>query len=496
MLENASPEMPKTSEEWADYARDLQKSRQPKEALAAAVTALKLDPKRSDMWDFIGLLLLAKGRWQEAARYLYEAKNLAPESAIIRSHYAIALMEEGQLSDAYQEIKTALKADPKSADALYVKGEIFCRTGHYDLAIVSYRAARENKSLRHAATFGEAFGSFITSNFEAGMELMVLAEPVFDPMPLLDWKGVSSPDLHLVLCGEYGFGDLIQFIRYVPYLKRKVRQVTLSLPYALMRLIKNNFPEYSIYVYHVPESEHANLPPLVSETLPQEAGARCFYDHLPHFLGPPFDPLARNVPYIKADPTSSAAWSEKFASVPRPRIAIAWSGNSLNQNNHNRSIPFEELRPLIDLAGPHLISFQRDGQIEAAKAGIFDATPFISDFADSAAAMAEVDLVISVCSAPAHLAGAMGKPVWTLLAFNADWRWLIGREDSIWYPTMRLFRQPEPKAWSGVIEKVLKEVEALLSGKKDVLEPPIFKGPVLKRNAKAIQLASFEDDLR
>ncbi|MFY9288923.1 MAG: hypothetical protein WAO98_10530, partial [Alphaproteobacteria bacterium] len=343
--------------------------------------------------------------------------------------------------------------------------------------------------------FGQAFAHFMIGDYDEGMKLMMEAEPAIVDIALPNWDGKTDPNLHVVACGEYGFGDIMQFIRYVRALQSRVGKVTLSIPYHLLRLIHFNFPEFPLHVYQVPDHEKASLPKNASEQVPRDARAKCFYMDLPHLLGP-FDALSECVPYLKADPKLVPFWKEKLASIPHPRIGLAWSGNPLNQNNHNRSIPFDELKPLINLAGPHLISLQRGDEQKLIKnTGVFDASPYIKDFADTAAALEEIDLLITVCSAPTCLAGAMGKPTWTLLAFNPDWRWLIEREDSIWFPKTRLFRCQKPKDWAGTIEKTCAELKQYLEGNGSVLFPPKFMGQNKRQHPNALILSNFESKI-
>ena len=210
-------------------------------------------------------------------------------------------------------------------------------------------------------------------------------------------------------------------------------------------------------------------------------------------LGETFDPLRERVPYLHADPALVAVWRERLAKVPHPRIGIVWSGNPRHTNDHKRSIARSVLEPLVKLAGAHLVSMQI-GATDDPQIGAFDAAPFMTDFADSAALLSELDLLITIDSGPAHLAGALGVPVWTLLPFNPDWRWLLGREDTLWYPTMRLFRQPKPGAWGDVLVDVCKETKKFLAGDKAVLQPKPWVGEALTRHPQALLLPGIETE--
>jgi hypothetical protein len=219
-----------------------------------------------------------------------------------------------------------------------------------------------------------------------------------------------------------------------------------------------------------------------------DASWRCSYPTLANFSEGAFDPLANKIPYLKVNDELAAIWRKRLAHIPHPRIGLVWT-TPWEMNNPFRVMKFEALKPLIDIARPHLISLQLGPEAKlAADAGIFDVSPFISDFADSAALISELDLVITLDSAPAHLAGALGKPVWVFLPFNAEWRWLIGREDSIWYPTMRLFRQTRPQDWSDVLLRICVDIKSFLSGDKSTLNPPPWNGVTLNRHPHAVPL--------
>jgi hypothetical protein len=183
----------------------------------------------------------------------------------------------------------------------------------------------------------------------------------------------------------------------------------------------------------------------------------CPAGSLPLALRTEVSSIPANVPYLAAQEERVSAWRERIGHLPSPRIAVAWSGSADHANDRNRSIAFARLAPL--LAGGSIISVQRelrDGDAEALARlpNVTHVGDALSDFDDTAAVMALADLVIGVDTSVVHLAGAMGRPVWVLLPFQPDWRWLLDRDDSPWYPTARLFRQPKPGDWESVIAQV------------------------------------------
>jgi ADP-heptose:LPS heptosyltransferase len=183
----------------------------------------------------------------------------------------------------------------------------------------------------------------------------------------------------------------------------------------------------------------------------------CALMSLPLAFGTRADSMPSEVPYLHADAVRVARWRERLADAAAPRIGLAWSGSRMLRNDANRSIALERLAPLA-APGRTLVAVQKDirdaDRASLAALGVRDFSDTLGDFADTAALVESLDLVISVDTAAAHLAGALGKPVWVLLPFSPDWRWLLDREDNPWYPTARLFRQPRPGDWDEPIARV------------------------------------------
>jgi hypothetical protein len=191
---------------------------------------------------------------------------------------------------------------------------------------------------------------------------------------------------------------------------------------------------------------------------------------------------------LQAPVTWQAPWRAYCANLPPPRIGLVWSGNPAHRNDHNRSLKPAQVAPLFQHLGPHLVSLQKGSAASALPAGLCDAASHLDDFAALAGLIETLDLVISVDTAPAHLAGMLGKPVWILLPFLPDWRWLLGREDSPWYPTARLFRQEKPSSWPQVVARVMAEAERLIAGDQTVLTPQPWPKPALRQHPQAIAL--------
>jgi hypothetical protein len=187
-----------------------------------------------------------------------------------------------------------------------------------------------------------------------------------------------------------------------------------------------------------------------------------------HLFGTRLETIPAKVPYLAADSPTVAAFRERIGAAPGLKVGLAWAGNPDHWNDRNRSLELATLAPLFEVEGALFFSLQKGPRaVEIEEAGltdrIIDLSPALGDFADTAAALSCLDLVISVDTAVAHLAGALGKPVWTLLAYAPDWRWLMDRADSPWYPTMRLYRQPALGNWRAAIEQAAKDLRRVAS---------------------------------
>jgi ADP-heptose:LPS heptosyltransferase len=184
--------------------------------------------------------------------------------------------------------------------------------------------------------------------------------------------------------------------------------------------------------------------------------------------------IPNKVPYVKAPELAARKWSSRLAAMPRPRVGLAWAGSPAHLNDHNRSIALRTLAPLLAVEGVHFVSLQKEvAAADAAllrKHGVTQLGGELSDFSDTAAAIAALDLVVSVDTAVAHLAGAMGKAVLLLLPFLPDWRWMLDRADSPWYPTLRLFRQERSGDWSDPIER-LRQVLPIAARREAAKQP-------------------------
>jgi hypothetical protein len=267
------------------------------------------------------------------------------------------------------------------------------------------------------------------------------------------WLGDTSLEGRTILLhAEQGMGDAIQFARYVPLVAQRARSVVLEVHRPLKSLLGRL--EGAAAVFNLGD-------PLPSFDL------QCPLLSLPLAFGTELGTIPGREPYLRSSDASRMIWSERLPQRQPLRVGLVWAGNPELKNDRNRSIPLERMAPLLAMPGVQFVSLQRDvrsGDAEVLMRSdqLTDISADLQDFDDTAAVVSLLDLVIAVDTAVAHLAGALGKPVWLLLPFGPDPRWMLDREDSPWYPTARLFRQPKRGDWDFVLARVCQEVGNLV----------------------------------
>ncbi len=266
------------------------------------------------------------------------------------------------------------------------------------------------------------------------------------------WNGAPMPGKTLLIHDEQGFGDTLQFMRLARQAKaRSGANLVLEVTPPLFSLAKRMGGFDTI---------------LERGTLPPAFDSFCELMSLPMVMGLTLDDLPGPMPYLTADPARVKTWRRKLADLPRPWVALVWAGSPTHTNDANRSMRLNDFAPLADGFEGTFLAVQKgpsaaeaDSPPEGMRIKALDET--IRDFEDTAAILTVADLLISVDSSPVHLAGALGRPAWVLLPLVPDWRWLLGRDDSPWYPSLRLFRQPSLGDWAGVMSRLRGELAAL-----------------------------------
>jgi tetratricopeptide (TPR) repeat protein len=441
---------------WNNLGNALRDLGRRDEAVAALRTAWGLDPFYAEAYFNLGVLLHHEAALSAAAPAYRHALATRPDFAEAATNLGAALLDLGQGDDALVWQQRALAIAPDSPRAHVNHGVVLYGMGRTGDAIAAFREAlrrapdhaQAHVNLAHAllmaGRFGEGWREY-EWRWRGGI-------PDLHPRPFdrPRWRGEPLAGRTLLLHAEQGLGDTLQFIRYAPLLAARGARVIVEAPQSLCRLLTTVPGVTSVVATGQP------LPPFDWHLPLMSAPGAC--DTTP-------ERIPAGGPYLSADPALRAAWHERLAQSlpPVPRVGLVWAGAPrqhdprLSAADSRRSIPPALLGPLLATSGVAFVSLQK-GRAAADLAGrdlpIFDATDQLSDFADTAALVDALDLVISVDTSVAHLAGALGKPVWILSRFDGCWRWQTGRSDSPWYPTARLYRQTAPGDWPGVIARV------------------------------------------
>lgn len=428
-------------------ARAYLAANQNEAALAAAEAALAQGGCRSEALFLHGTALNACGRPVEAIVSLSEAALGAPKHAATWLNMGNAHMDLDKFDEGEAHIRAAVSLDPALVEAHISLGFVLASRGQLNAAIAAYEHA-----LMLAPESGEAHWNLATAlllagDFERGFQEYEWRKRhqnfrrYFRQLPGPVWTGFHLADTTILVHAEQGLGDTIQLTRYATQLAAKGARVVLACSKPLVALLRT----------------HAD----VAEVVPRDGPLPpydCWVDQmsLPRLLGTTPDDIPGASGYLTAAPDRQSAWAARLGDA---RIGIVWAGNPLHSNDVRRSLTLETLRRL---AIPGMVSLQVGPRAhEAEQLGLLDPSPDLADYAETAALVANLDLVITVDTSVAHLAGALGVPVWIMLPYAPDWRWMIDRRDSPWYRSARLFRQSEPGNWIGVVDQVRAELASL-----------------------------------
>lgn len=453
---------------WYNRSLMLRGADRSDDALQSVQQAIIHDAQLSDAWDMAGTLLREAGRLDEAATHHAKAIDLQPDNIRYRSNYAILLMSKEDLRGAYSAVRDSERLDVECLS--FALGNVLRAAGYTEKAIPHYQRVSRLMPDSPEALMNEAMAWLQIGEMEQAWALWKkLPDNKESLQQIPRWQGEKVR--HLLLHEEQGIGDALQCVRYIPLIRGLADKITLQLNSALQRLITFNFPDVVV---------------ITLEDVAPVADARAQLMALPALLGTTLDTIPATIPYLCVEP---AWYAGQLEIVELPRIGFVWAGNPGHRNNRNRSLELKQLAPVTKAAKGHGVSLQkwRDKDVVGLEAaGLIDAEPFLTDFAATAALIMELDLIITVDTSVAHLAGALGKPVWVLVPFDPDWRWMLGREDSPWYPTLRLFRQNKPYDWDSVLTFMASELHKFLQSDYSVLEAKRLKGPPLRQNPHAL----------
>jgi tetratricopeptide (TPR) repeat protein len=448
--------------DWCNRGAILDQLRRSDEALTSYDRALTLEPELAGAHFNRAGVLRDQGRLDEALVGYDRAIAINPQFVDAYAQSGPTLRELGRVEEAIARLDRAIELDPNHVAALASRGYCLRETGRLAAAEADYSRAIELDARAASAYVGRGLVRLARGDWERGFRdyeyRAGISEPAYAPLPYPRWTGEAMPGLHLVLLAEQGLGDMIQFCRFAPILSGRGIQVTLLTSPLLQRLF-TTLAGVTVGTSHqdivAPNARLVRWLPLMS---------------VPGVLRLTPATVPAQVPYLSAEPERVAQWGARLGSDGF-RIGINWhSGPSAQWRRRKRNIPLAQFAPLAAIPQVRLISLQQGPATdEITHVAFADRIEPLGDFdrdgafIDTAAVMQHLHLVVSCDTSIAHLAGALARPVFAALPVGADWRYLTDRNDSPWYPTMRLFRQNKQNEWDGVLARIAETTAAIAS---------------------------------
>jgi Flp pilus assembly protein TadD len=435
LLEQAARYRP-DSDVWLNLARARLEMGDHSAALDAADEVLGMAGPSAEALYLRGTALNGLHHPEAALDALLDAAALEPGHAATWLNLGNAYADLDQMETAEHHICRAIDLDPSMVEAHASLGFVLCSQGRYATAMRACKAALDIAPRSPEAHWNLATALLLTGDYIAGFQEYEWHKRHRDfrgyyrDLPGHLWTGGPLDGQILLVDADQGIGDTIQLARYMPQLAASGARVLLACSTHLIPLLAAQ-PGLSGVV-----ARNGSLP-----------AYDCWVDQmsLPRLFGTTPGTIPSPAGYLAADRARQRRWAER---LPDARIGLCWAGNPDHSNDRRRSMPIEAVQALVR---PGMVSLQTGSRAhEAGALGLQDLSPYLTDFAETAAMIANLDLVITVDTAVAHLAGALGVPVWVMLPHAPDWRWLAGRDDTPWYSTMRLFRQKAPGDWNGV----------------------------------------------
>lgn len=425
------------------------------EAVAAFNEAIGLKPDYAKAHYGLGLVRQMQKRWDEALVHYSRALTYNPGYIDALNNTGVILKEQGKLADAAAQHERALDLKPDHGHTHYNLGLVREEEGRLDDALACYAQAQRFAPDEADAHWNEALIRLLRGEYARGWQQYEWRHtrshtaPPRDGMPL--WQGEDLRGRTILLQAEQGYGDTIQFVRYAAMLKERGAKVVVACQAGLPSLIQTATGVDEVIGWDTPCTTADFYIPLLS---------------VPKAFGTTMDTIPAALPYLRPAAEKVAAWRDKL-SAPGLNVGLVWRGNPGNSINHKKSIPLEALAPLLVTPGVSWSIIQADATPEdiatlSGHGAVHARGPALTDWAETAALVSALDLVISVDTGVAHLAGALGRRVWVPLSFIPDWRWLLDQPDSPWYPTARLYRQTAFGDWPAVISRVKADLVALV----------------------------------
>jgi tetratricopeptide (TPR) repeat protein len=416
--------------------------------------ATELRPHFPTAYANLGMALTELNRWDEAVAAYERAAALDPDDASIRVNLAFARDDPAGIAEAEAQCRRLIAARSNLPEAYNALGLILQKQNRLGESLECYRRATALRPDFLPAVINESLVLLLMGRYDE-------AWPKYEwrrRLPMLrrnqraqpQWQGEDIAEKTILLHSEQGFGDTIQFLRYLPLVAERARHIVLEIPRPLVRMAA------SLPVANITIVPNNRPPPSADVHVPMLNLPRIFATRVASIPG--------RVPYLMPRRPLVERWARRLAADTRFKVGLAWAGNPEHKGNRSRSLTLGRLAPLLAVGdiGWYGIQVGRPAdEIKRLPQGtVTDLSPQLTDFAETAGAILNLDLVIAVDTAVAHLAGALARPVWIMIGFSPDWRWLLDRDDSPWYPSVRLYRQPAPGDWDSVIALLAADVAA------------------------------------
>ncbi len=491
-VENAGAgPLPETASEKIGLALQHHQAGRLAQAEALYREVLALDPQNIDALHFLGVIAHQEGRHKQAEGLISRALLHDSSNAPAYSNLGNALEAQGKLQEAIDCYQRALVLAPDYVDALVNLGAAFSAQGELERAVDCYQKALKLKPDFPAAynnlaitliglrrpdeaienclralqlrpdsaelKFGLSMVKLLLGDYESGLALFesrlerdalpqaargALQASLEDLRNLPRWQGEPGAGRDLLIWTDQGLGDAIMMMRYFPMFKDfGFRKVVVYCDDALVRIMQS-----------LPGVDE-----VVARGRPVKVNCHFPMASLPLMFRTRVDTIPNKIPYLSVPEELKRKWADRLAAVQPPRVGLVWAGRKENPKDSLRSVRLEKFSPLLDVTGVRFLSLQKGeaaGQIEETGFKLIDYMDECGDLLETSALVENLDLVVSVDTVTVHLAGALGRPVWLLNRFESEWRWMLDREDSPWYPTMRIFTQPRGGNWNDVLADV------------------------------------------